>query len=60
MMKTEREGGKKGKSGEGKKGRFGKIFPSNATKKKNPDIKYRPTVLNKNCTSPLGTSIRIN
>lgn len=33
-MKTEREGGKKGKLGEGKKGRFGKIFPSNATKKK--------------------------
>lgn len=24
---------------------------------KNPDIKYRQTVLNKNCTSPLGTSI---
>lgn len=24
---------------------------------KNPDVKYRQTVLNKNCTSPLGTSI---
>lgn len=48
------EGGKRRVVGEKKAG-FEKY--SLTMLQKNPDIKYRQTVLNKNCTSPLGTSI---
>lgn len=50
-------GGGEGEKGkwQGKKAGFEKY--SLTLLQKNPDVKYRQTVLNKNCTSPLGTSI---
>lgn len=58
IMKIERGGGggrgRKENCG-GEKAGFEKDFLTML--QKNPDIKYRQTVLNKNCTSPLGTSI---